>query len=217
MWQDSEFGTIPLRFIRLGTLIAPKLLDCTYDRRYHQLHFCEKSTETDQYWLTYGSSKFHDEMPSFEASTCRGLKTTELDYFLHIMHIIVGRYTIYNRTTRGADKTLLRCSLSLVMPGCLHNGTCHGWRRWCVVCVVWRITYLYLRQKQVLSDVCDLARVEFFTLRNASLGWIFSDFIMLPRATSVAEVPQPELVYLPYIRSDFIPKSDVLDPHRGES
>ena len=39
-----------------------------------------------------------------------------------------------------------------------------------VVCVVWRITYLYLRQKRVLSDVCDLARVEFFTLRNASLG-----------------------------------------------
>ena len=43
MWRDSEFGTMPLRFIRLEALIVSKLLDWPYDSRYHELRFCEKT------------------------------------------------------------------------------------------------------------------------------------------------------------------------------
>ena len=99
-------------------------------------------------------------MASFEAKTCWALTTPILDIFLQIMHFILDCDTMYNRVNRDTDKTSLSCLLLLLMPRRLRDGTCHGWRRWCVLYVAYHIPILVERQ------ILDVGA--------ASLGFIFS-------------------------------------------
>ena len=96
----------------------------------------KKTTETGQYWWSSGSAKFDDSTASFEAITCRALARSISVHLLQIMHFIVAYETIHYRAKQDADWTSLWCSILVVMPRCLHDGTCHG----CVWCgVAYRI------------------------------------------------------------------------------
>ena len=73
-------------------------------------------SETDQYWLSYGSAKFNDAMTSFEASTCQALDQSILAHFQHIMYIRIVHDTIHHHAKQGAERTSLWCPLMLFMP-----------------------------------------------------------------------------------------------------
>ena len=86
-----------------------------------------------------------------------------------------------------------------------------------VVCVVCGVAYSYLRQE---TDTCsrrDLTLGFISCEENASFGLIFSDFVLLLRATLVAKESRPKLEFLLHIRLDLVQKNDVLVPSMYEA